>query len=71
MSQNVLIIGQSGTGKSRAIKNLPADETFVINVMDKPLPFKGFNKNYQRLTSDGLTGNYYNSTDSQAIFRHK
>lgn len=39
----VLVIGNPGTGKSTAMMNLPAKETFIINVMGKPLPFqKGF-----------------------------
>lgn len=36
---HVLIIGKSGTGKSRAIKTLPPKETCVINIENKILPF--------------------------------
>jgi hypothetical protein len=69
MSNAILVIGMSGTGKSRSIKNLPPEETFIINVMDKNLPFKGFKKNYSPLSPDGTTGNYYSSDDSQMILR--
>lgn len=37
----VLIYGKSGTGKSRSLKNFAPDELCLINVIGKPLPFKG------------------------------
>lgn len=36
----VLIMGASGTGKTRSLKNLPIEESAIINVTNKPLPFK-------------------------------
>jgi len=47
MAQGVLIIGESGSGKSTAIRSLGAAETFVYNVANKPLPFRGWKKKYQ------------------------
>lgn len=69
MSINVLIIGESGSGKSTSIRTLPAEQTFLINVINKPLPFKGSNKLYNKLSSDGLTGNYYATDDHAVIMR--
>lgn len=69
MSNNVLIIGESGTGKSTSIRTLPPTETFVINVINKPLPFKGANKRYTPLSMDGMTGNYYATDDHSNIMR--
>lgn len=69
MSCKVLIIGESGTGKSTSIRTLPPKETFIINVINKPLPFKGASKNYLKLSPDGLTGNYYASDDHPTIMR--
>lgn len=37
----VLILGQSGSGKSTSLRNFKSDEITHINVMGKPLPFKG------------------------------
>ena len=37
----VLIYGKSGAGKSRSIKTFKDDEIFLVNVLGKPLPFKG------------------------------
>ena len=36
----VLLIGGSGTGKTCSFRNMPADETAIINVTNKPLPYK-------------------------------
>jgi len=46
MAKVVLVIGDTGTGKSTAIKSLDPKETFIINVLNKPLPFKGSSKLY-------------------------
>lgn len=40
MAQIVLVLGQSGTGKSASLRNFNKDEVFVINSAGKPLPFK-------------------------------
>lgn len=69
MSNTVLIIGESGTGKSTSIRSLNAKETFIINVLNKPLPFRGYKKNYIPLSADGLSGNYYSSDDYSTIQR--
>lgn len=37
----VIIYGKSGTGKSRSLKNFKEDELFLVNVIGKPMPFKG------------------------------
>ena len=36
-----MLLGKSGTGKSTSIKTLNPEETVVINVLNKRLPFKG------------------------------
>jgi hypothetical protein len=47
MAKGVLIIGASGTGKSTSVSHLNPQETFIINVQNKDLPFKGAYKNYK------------------------
>lgn len=37
----VLIYGKSGAGKSRSLKGFKEDEIYLVNVIGKPLPFKG------------------------------
>ena len=46
MSNAVLVMGKTGSGKSTSMENLDPKETFVINVVGKDLPFKGGNKRY-------------------------
>lgn len=46
MSQLIGIVGAPGTGKSSSVRNLNPAETFIINVLGKPLPFRGSNSLY-------------------------
>jgi AAA domain len=46
MSTSILIYGESGTGKSTSLRNLPAEETFIIAAINKPLPFRGWKTKY-------------------------
>jgi len=39
-----LIVGQSGSGKSSTFRNLNPDRTVIINLENKVLPFRDFNK---------------------------
>jgi len=63
MGQTTLIIGEPRTGKSYSIRNLNPEETYIINVVDKALPFPGGTKNYQQ--KEG--GNYYSSDNYSHI----
>jgi hypothetical protein len=60
-------MGESGTGKSTSIRNLNPTETFIINVLNKPLPFRGYKRSYTRVSADGSTGNYYSSDNYEHI----
>lgn len=44
MGVPVLILGNSGTGKSASLRNFPAGSVGVFNVQGKPFPFKGGGK---------------------------
>ena len=48
MSNLVIVLGASGAGKSTSIKTLKPQETVVLNVLGKDLPFKGSRANYTR-----------------------
>lgn len=69
MANTSLIIGESGTGKSTSIRNLNPEETFIINVLNKPLPFRGYKTQYTKLSSDGMVGNYFPSDNYEYIER--
>jgi len=67
MAQGVLIIGESGSGKSTSIKNLKPEETFIINVSGKALSFKGWKSKYKNWSKDDPTGNMFTSADHKQI----
>lgn len=41
MGKILIVLGPTGSGKSRSVKNLNPEETMVINVLKKDLPFRG------------------------------
>lgn len=43
-----MLLGKSGTGKSTSIKTLDPNETIIVNVLGKRLPFKGSNSLYSK-----------------------
>lgn len=65
MSTPVLIIGKSGTGKTRSIVTLDPRTTFLISAIQKDLPFRGWSKKYVPMTKDG--GNHYVGDDYEKI----
>lgn len=50
MAIPILIIGKSGSGKSASLRNLDPNRVALVNVLGKPLPFRG--KFMQLVTDD-------------------
>lgn len=70
MSDLILVVGGPGTGKSTSMRNLNHKETFVINVANKPLPFRGYKSKYTPFTNDTKeTGNLLNESRGVAIVK--
>ena len=46
MANVCIIMGSTGSGKSTSIKTLNPEETVIINILGKRLPFKGSNSQY-------------------------
>jgi hypothetical protein len=69
MSELIAIIGPPGSGKSTSIRTLDPTETFIINVAKKPLPIKGFKKNYTSFTTDKEKGNLLNTAKGGNIIK--
>lgn len=75
MATTFLVVGDSGSGKSTSmgqipelgIKGLDPQETAIINVMDKTLPFKGSKAQYSKPISQG--GNYAAVYDAGTILK--
>jgi len=70
MSNSILIIGESGKGKSRSIYNLDPTTTFLINVIGKELPFKGFREKYRPYDKATKKGNMVVTHDSHQIQKY-
>lgn len=47
MSEMILVMGKSGSGKSTSTRNLPPEETMYIQVIYKPLPYQGWKAKYK------------------------
>lgn len=68
MSELIAIIGPPGSGKSTSIRTLDPKETFIFNVANKPLPIKGYKKNYTPWSAkEG--GNMYSTPSATNIIK--
>lgn len=59
MAETILVIGESGSGKSTSMRNLDPKETAILRVVKKPLPFKGWKLNYVPYSSTNTSGNIF------------
>lgn len=48
MGKILIVVGPTGSGKSRSLMNLDPAKTAVINVLKKDLPFRGSRANYSK-----------------------
>jgi len=69
MANMIMILGESGTGKSTSIENLNEKETFIIQAVDKPLPFKSFKKRYSLRSKENPKGNRFISDRPEIIMK--
>ncbi len=69
MAHSVLIIADSGTGKSTSMRNLDPKETFIINIANKPLPFKGWKSKYTTISKDNPKGNMTTAASAAGIIK--
>lgn len=70
MSKSILILGDSGTGKTTSMRNLPHEETFVISTLGKKLPFRGsasMYKAFKRNATEGDSGNFFCSIKPDGV----
>lgn len=57
MSTPILVLGESGSGKSASLRNMPPSETLLIQAIAKPLPFK--NTAWQTFNAEKKSGNIF------------
>jgi adenylate kinase family enzyme len=70
MANKILILGQPGTGKTSAARNLDPATTFIICPDEKALPFKGWKNNYKTIFDekgkiDLAKTNFYRTSSPQ------
>lgn len=58
MAQKVLIMGESGTGKSTSLRNCKPEVTAIVNPVGKPLPFRGKFDMLNNVTDSGEIGKW-------------
>lgn len=64
MSKSILIIGESGSGKTTSLRNLPPEKTFYVDCDLKGLSWKGWRNDYNKEQK-----NYIRSTDKDFIMQ--
>lgn len=68
MGKVIGVMGESGAGKTTAMRNLPPAETFYIDCDKKGLNWKGWKKDYQNIMTGNVEADkgYYLSSDQFA-----
>ncbi len=63
----VMILGESGTGKSASLRNFKPEDIALVNVIGKPLPFR--NRHFESLESDSYSEiiSFLKKTDKKSI----
>lgn len=63
----VMILGESGTGKSASLRKFTKEELAVVNVIGKPLPFRS--RNFETVNSDDYetVKRFMKKTDKKSI----
>ena len=69
MSRSILVIGESGTGKSRSLKRLNPEETFLFNIIGKDLPFQGWRKGYTSYNKETGKGNMLTTHNPSTLLK--
>jgi len=70
MSAAVLVLGGSGSGKSAALRNVNPVTSFLVQVVNKPLPFKGAKEKWTEATKENPKGNVLHSDDADRIIKY-
>ena len=69
MSDSILILGDTGSGKTRSIRGLDPKETALISVIGKSLPWRGGNKQYTKYNPDTKLGNLWETRNTNSILK--
>ena len=67
MARFILVLGDSGSGKTTAWRNIPSNEAFILSPNTKPLSFIGHKKMYQPFDSGTGQGNIIKGDELTSI----
>lgn len=70
MSNIVMIMGESGSGKSRSLLNMDPKASFLIQSIRKPLPFRKWRETWSEVTKENANGNVIVSDDATLINKY-
>lgn len=69
-AETILVLGESGQGKSTSLRNLNPKETFIISTTSKPLPWRGYKKQYTKFDpKSNSEGNWYQTSKASQIIK--
>lgn len=63
MSKAICIMGESGSGKTTSLRNLPPEETFYIDADGKGLSWRGWRNHYDKKS------NFYQTDKPETILK--
>lgn len=74
MADKILMLGESGTGKTFSLRNIDPGNTFYINVDRKSMPFKGWKSKFHIVKDengekDFSRSNYMMTSDPEKIWK--
>lgn len=67
MATKIMVIGESGSGKSTSAMNLDPKTTFYVNCIGKSLPFKGWKKDYSIVSKENPQGNMFSGWQPKEV----
>lgn len=67
MAELIAIVGDSGSGKSTSIRNLNAEETFIISTTGKRPGIPQAKKKYKNFSTEDGSGNFFTTSNIETI----